>query len=70
MPQRYECDICGRACSRSHAMVAYNMDTICCDDCAGYEWEAYNEDPDPMLYPEDPLECEYNAREPHRNDTP
>ena len=48
----YSCDICGRACSRTHELQAYGLDTIACDDCADYEWEAYDEPADPLLYPD------------------
>lgn len=42
------CDVCGRFCSRTHRLVAYGTDTICCDDCFGYDAEAYGEAPDPL----------------------
>ena len=58
----YDCDCCGRKCSRTHALVAYGMDTVCCDDCAGYDWDAYGEDPDPLLVPDDPHEREDEER--------
>lgn len=45
----YECDVCGRACSRTHRLWAYGTETIACDACAGYEPEAYDELPDPLL---------------------
>ena len=45
----YECDVCGRQCSRIHYCVAYGTETCACDDCAGYEPEAYDEEPDPLL---------------------
>jgi hypothetical protein len=40
----YDCDCCGRRCSRTHVLVAYGMDTVCCDNCADYDWNAYGED--------------------------
>ena len=60
--QIYQCDVCGRHCSRIHHGEAYGGDVSTCDDCAHYEWEAYDEDADPMLYPEDPKEIEDEAR--------
>jgi len=66
----YQCDCCGRFCSRIHTCQQYGMDTSACDDCAGYEWMAYDEDADPLLYPDDPQEAAYEAREPHWRDTP
>jgi hypothetical protein len=48
----YECDCCARACSRLHHCVAYGTDTSACDFCAGYDWEAYGEDADPLLVPD------------------
>ena len=45
----WQCDCCGRACSRIHHFVAYGCDTSCCDECAGVEPEAYDEEPDPLL---------------------
>jgi hypothetical protein len=50
----HQCDVCGRHCSRIHQGMAYGMDTSACDDCWGYEWEAYDEEPDPVLHPEPP----------------
>ena len=47
--QTFECDCCGRKCSRVHYCVAYGTDTAACDDCAGYDWAAYDEQPDPLL---------------------
>jgi hypothetical protein len=46
----YQCDCCGRLCSRIHRLQAYGMDCSACDDCAGYEWQAYDEDADPLLH--------------------
>ena len=66
----YSCDVCGRQCSRIHTFGCYGMDTAACDDCAGYEWEAYDEDADPLLYPEDLKERAYQEREPHWRDSP
>jgi hypothetical protein len=48
----YDCDVCGRKCSRTHALVTYGTDTVCCDNCASYDWDAYGEDPDPLLVPD------------------
>lgn len=45
----YECDCCGRSCSRPHRLIAYGLDTLACDECAHYDWEAYDEDEDPVL---------------------
>lgn len=58
----YECDCCGRKCSRIHHCVAYGTDTSACDLCVEYDWEAYDEDADPVLFPPDPREEEYEAR--------
>jgi hypothetical protein len=49
MMNPFECDCCGRKCSRLHCCVAYGTDTAACDDCAGYDAEAYGEDADPLL---------------------
>ena len=68
--QLYCCDVCGRTCSRIHRGEAYGMDCSACDDCWDYDWLAYDEDADPLLYPDDPLEAAYEAREPHWRDTP
>lgn len=46
----YECDCCGRSCSRIHHCVAAGgTDTSACDECYGYEFAAYGEAPDPLL---------------------
>jgi ribosome-binding protein aMBF1 (putative translation factor) len=45
----YQCDECGRHCSRPHRLQAYGMDCLVCDECADYDWEAYDEEPDPLL---------------------
>ena len=45
----YQCDVCGRQCSRIHCSVVCGTDTTACDDCAGYDWEAYDEDEDLTL---------------------
>lgn len=50
--QIYQCDICARHCSRIHCCEAYGIETGACDDCFDYEWEAYDEPADPLLYPE------------------
>lgn len=44
-----QCDCCGRRASRLHRLVCYGTDTAACDECAGYDWEAYGEDRDPLL---------------------
>ena len=54
----YECDLCSRKCSRHHPFQAYGLEGYACDDCIGYDWEAYDEDADPLLYPPDPREAE------------
>jgi hypothetical protein len=38
------------------------MDTVCCDDCAGYDWDAYGGYPDPLLVPDDPRERDDEER--------
>ena len=58
----FECDVCGRKCSRIHHCVTCGTDTSACDDCAGYEWDAYGEDPDPLLVPDDSREREDEER--------
>jgi ribosome-binding protein aMBF1 (putative translation factor) len=58
----FECDVCGRKCSRIHHCVTCGTDTAACDDCAGYEWDAYGEDPDPLLVPDDSREREDEER--------
>ena len=45
----HECDVCGRKCSRIHHGEAHGMDCSACDECAGYEPEAYDEEADPLL---------------------
>ena len=41
----YQCDVCGRITLRTHHLVAAGgTDTIACDDCAGYDAEAYGEE--------------------------
>jgi len=52
----YQCDLCARHCTRIHRFVAYGLEGQACDDCADYDWAAYDEAPDPLLYPED--ECD------------
>ena len=52
MAQRYQCDVCGRFCSRIHHTEAYGMDCSACDDCYDYDYEAYDEPADPVLHPE------------------
>lgn len=47
----HQCDVCGRYCTRIHHGEAYGMDCSACDDCCHYEWEAYDEPADPLLYP-------------------
>jgi ribosome-binding protein aMBF1 (putative translation factor) len=49
----HECDLCGRQCTRLHHFEAYGLEGRACDDCANYEWEAYDEPADPLLYPEE-----------------
>ena len=66
----YQCDGCARHCVRVHPKQCFGMDAHFCDDCAGYDWVAYDEDADPLLYPPDPREAEYQAREPQPGDTP
>jgi hypothetical protein len=58
----YDCDVCGRACSRIHHCVTCGTDTSVCDFCAGYDWNAYDEGPDPLLVPDDPREREDEER--------
>lgn len=58
----YSCDTCGRLCSRTHRVFAYGMEAVCCDLCVDYDHDAYDEDPDPLLYPEDPKEREDEER--------
>ena len=45
----YQCDCCGLMCSRTHKLIAYGTDTICCDDCCGYDYAAYDEPADAVL---------------------
>ena len=59
----YQCDVCGRHCYRLHMCEAYGTETALCDDCYDYEWEAYDEPADPLLYPFDPRELEDQAEE-------
>jgi len=70
----YDCDCCGRACSRIHHLVAYGGDVDCCDDCCSYDWEAYGENHDPVLHPELAAELQrewdHDHREPQPGDTP
>lgn len=58
----YQCDVCGRHCSRLHKFVACGLEGASCDDCYQYDTSAYDEDPDPLLYPEDPKEREDEER--------
>lgn len=58
----YSCDCCGRLCSRTHQVEASGMEGYACDDCCSYDWEAYGEDADPLLYPEDPEQRAYEER--------
>lgn len=58
----YQCDCCGRMCSRIHRLVAYGTDTSACDDCMDYDYAAYDEDRDFVLHPIDPREEEDEAR--------
>jgi hypothetical protein len=52
----YQCDCCGRECTRIHHCVTCGTDTSACDFCASYDWAAYDEDADPLLVPDDPQE--------------
>lgn len=47
--ETYQCDVCGRQCSRIHCSVVCGTDTAACDDCAHYDWEAYDEAADSVL---------------------
>jgi hypothetical protein len=40
-----QCDCCARMTNRLHCCVAYGMDTSACDQCCGYDAEAYDEPP-------------------------
>jgi hypothetical protein len=66
-----QCDCCARLTDRLHYCVAYGLDTAACDQCSGYEAEAYDEPPARYLdEQEDPEEVAYAAREPDARDTP
>jgi ribosome-binding protein aMBF1 (putative translation factor) len=48
----YDCDICGKPTRRTHFSISYGLDTYACDECAGYDPEAYGEEPDTETDPE------------------
>jgi hypothetical protein len=39
----HSCDVCGRPCKRLHFSITCQTDTYACDECAGYDPEAYGE---------------------------
>jgi len=43
------CDACGTKCSRLHNKIAFGMECSICDYCAGYDAEAYGDEPDDVL---------------------
>lgn len=43
MDRWMSCDCCGRLTDRLHYCVAYGTDTAACDQCYGYDAEAYGE---------------------------
>ena len=47
------CDVCGRLTTRLHCCVAYGTDTAACDECYGYDAEAYDEPPGEYRSPSD-----------------
>ena len=48
----WQCDGCGKFCSRTHNAVSCGCEGTFCDTCFGYDWAAYDEAPDPVLHPE------------------